>query len=100
MRIHSFIREDNNPDPGRQMKKGSVLAAAALAGISAAKQCGHLIPLCHNILLNKADVTFEVHKDGIEACGIKHLYRSNRRGNGSPDCRQRIADNIRHVQSG
>jgi cyclic pyranopterin phosphate synthase len=58
-----LIRED-------KMKKGSVLTAAALAGISAAKQCGHLIPLCHNIPLNKADVTFEIHKDGIEACGI------------------------------
>ena len=27
-----------------KMKKGSVLTTAALAGISAAKQCGHLIP--------------------------------------------------------
>jgi len=57
-----LIRED-------KMKKGSVLITAALAGISAAKQCGHLIPLCHNIPLSKADVTFEIHNDGIEALG-------------------------------
>ena len=52
-----------------KMKKGSVLTTAALAGISAAKQCGHLIPLCHNIPLTKADVTFEIHADAIEARG-------------------------------
>ncbi len=57
-----LIRED-------KMKKGSVLTTAALAGISAAKQCGYLIPLCHNIPLSKADVTFEMRSNGIEAFG-------------------------------
>jgi len=58
----TLIQED-------KMKKGSVLTTAALAGISAAKQCGYLIPLCHNIPLSKANVTFEMHNDGIEALG-------------------------------
>ena len=55
-----LIKED-------QVKKGSVLTTAALAGISAAKQCSNLIPLCHNIPLAKADVTFTMHPDRIEA---------------------------------
>ncbi|MDD2289477.1 MAG: cyclic pyranopterin monophosphate synthase MoaC [Bacteroidales bacterium] len=55
-----LIKED-------RIKKGSVLTTAALAGISAAKLCGHLIPLCHNIPLSMADVTFTVHPDSIEA---------------------------------
>ena len=53
-----LIKED-------QIKKGSVLTTAALAGISAAKQCGLLIPLCHNIPLSKADVTFTVHPEPV-----------------------------------
>ncbi|MCK7522666.1 MAG: cyclic pyranopterin monophosphate synthase MoaC [Ignavibacteriales bacterium] len=36
-----------------QMKKGDVLAVAQIAGISGAKQTATLIPLCHNIVLDK-----------------------------------------------
>lgn len=36
-----------------KMRKGDVLPAAQLAGIMAAKQTSHLIPLCHNIALSK-----------------------------------------------
>ena len=50
-----------------KIKKGSVLTTASLAGIQAAKQCSQLIPLCHNIPLAKADVTFTMHPDRIEA---------------------------------
>ena len=32
-------------------KKGDVLTVAKVAGIQAAKQCSHLIPLCHPINL-------------------------------------------------
>jgi hypothetical protein len=39
--------------------KGDVLSAARLAGIMAAKRTPDLIPLCHPLLLNRVDVTFE-----------------------------------------
>jgi cyclic pyranopterin phosphate synthase len=37
--------------------KGDVLAVARLAGIQAAKQTAHLIPLCHVLPLDDVDVT-------------------------------------------
>lgn len=50
-----------------RMKKGSVLTTASIAGIQAAKRCSSLIPLCHNIPLSRADVTFQWQQDGLEA---------------------------------
>ncbi len=47
------------------IKKGDVLAAARIAGISGAKKTFELIPLCHNIPINKIDVCFEVQDDRI-----------------------------------
>ena len=40
------------------IKKGDVLAVARLAGIMAAKQTPHLIPLCHPLLLASVAVDF------------------------------------------
>jgi len=40
-----------------RLKKGSVLTAAQLAGVLAAKQTGRLIPLCHGVSLTSVDVT-------------------------------------------
>jgi cyclic pyranopterin phosphate synthase len=48
------------------MKKGEVLTVAELAGIQAAKHTSALIPLAHNIVLDKAGVIA-----GIEAGGIR-----------------------------
>jgi cyclic pyranopterin phosphate synthase len=48
------------------VKKGDVLAAARIAAISGAKKTFDLIPLCHNIPINKIDVSFEIKKDRIE----------------------------------
>lgn len=45
--------------------KGSVLETARLAGISGAKACSSLIPLCHPLLLDHADVSAEFRPDGI-----------------------------------
>lgn len=47
------IHADNN-------KKGDVLGTARIAGIMAAKQTSNLIPLCHNILLLKINIHFDV----------------------------------------
>ena len=48
------------------VKKGDVLAAARIAGISAAKKTAELIPLCHNISIENVEVNFQVLDDGIE----------------------------------
>lgn len=48
--------------------KGNVLATARLAGIMAAKKTGDLIPLCHPLPINHAEVNFEIPetRDRIE----------------------------------
>jgi len=48
------------------MKKGDVVGVARIAGINAAKQTQHLIPLCHQLPLSKVAVEFETRADGIE----------------------------------
>ena len=46
------------------MKKGNVLAVSELAGVIAAKNTGHVIPLCHVIPLDAVNVYTEMVKDG------------------------------------
>ena len=48
-----------------QIQKGDVLSVARIAGIQAAKQTPHLIPLCHQISLSKVSVDFAVRQDGV-----------------------------------
>jgi cyclic pyranopterin phosphate synthase len=50
-----------------QLKKGDVLSVAQIAGIQAAKMTPSLIPLCHNLLLSKISLQFEIKTNGIEA---------------------------------
>jgi cyclic pyranopterin phosphate synthase len=42
------------------MPKGDALAAAQIAGIMAAKRVPELIPLCHTLMLNQVDISFEI----------------------------------------
>jgi cyclic pyranopterin monophosphate synthase len=50
----------------RRLCKGDVLEVARLAGIMAAKRTGELIPLCHPLGLDSAEVSFSpVEPDGI-----------------------------------
>jgi cyclic pyranopterin phosphate synthase len=44
--------------------KGDVLAVARLAGIQAAKQTAHLIPLCHALALDHVDVELRPDRRG------------------------------------
>ncbi len=44
-------------------KKGDVLAIARIAGIQAAKKCSELIPLCHPLMLNAVEVSFEIDSE-------------------------------------
>jgi cyclic pyranopterin phosphate synthase len=48
-----------------QIAKGNVLAAARIAGISAAKKTGELIPLCHPLPLTHCEVQFAFKRDRI-----------------------------------
>ena len=44
------------------MKKGDVLSISQLAGIIAAKQTAHLIPLCHPLALSHIDVQLNLNE--------------------------------------
>ncbi|WP_050029189.1 cyclic pyranopterin monophosphate synthase MoaC [Verrucomicrobium sp. BvORR034] len=64
-------------DPGtlalirdNQIQKGDVLAVARIAGIQAAKQTQHLIPLCHQLALTKVAVDFVLTDDGVTATAM------------------------------
>ena len=46
--------------------KGDVLAVARIAGIQAAKQTSHLIPLCHPMLVGSVFVNFTIGDDHVE----------------------------------
>jgi cyclic pyranopterin phosphate synthase len=62
---------------GKALPKGDVLAVARVAGILAAKRVPDLIPLCHNILLTKVEVDFEVDE---ESSWIEITTRAKSRG--------------------
>jgi len=47
------------------MPKGNVLTTAKVAGIQAAKQTAHLIPLCHQLNLSWVDIDFSLHSDRV-----------------------------------
>ena len=49
-----------------QIAKGNVFATARVAGIQAAKQTAHLIPLCHTLPLSQVTVDIVASKDGAE----------------------------------
>jgi cyclic pyranopterin phosphate synthase len=46
--------------------KGDVLQVARLAGIQAAKRTDELIPLCHQVPLDRVAVDFANRRDGLE----------------------------------
>lgn len=47
------------------LPKGDVLTVARIAAIQAAKQTDSLIPLCHQLPLERVDVQFEVQARGV-----------------------------------
>ena len=57
------------------MPKGDVLAVAQLAGIMAAKQTPHIIPLCHPILIGDIKVEFSLDEED-SAVGITTTVKS------------------------
>ena len=57
------------------MPKGDVLAVAQLAGIMAAKQTPHIIPLCHPVLIGDVKVEFSLDEED-SAVGITTTVKS------------------------
>ena len=53
--------------------KGDPLETARLAGIMAAKRTAELIPLCHPLALNHADVQLELRDDGVAIKAIARI---------------------------
>ena len=51
---------------GDRIAKGNVFATARLAGIQAAKQTAHLIPLCHTLPLAQVKIDIVASKHGTE----------------------------------
>jgi cyclic pyranopterin monophosphate synthase len=49
-----------------QIAKGNVFATARIAGIQAAKQTAHLIPLCHTLPLSEVKVDIVMSNDHAE----------------------------------
>lgn len=45
---------------GFSTPKGAITQTAAIAGVMAAKQTGHLIPLCHPLPITHCEVNFEM----------------------------------------
>lgn len=50
--------------------KGDVLGVSRVAGIMAAKQTPHLIPMCHTLLITKCSVDFIIDKENLEIKAI------------------------------
>ncbi|MFC1708641.1 cyclic pyranopterin monophosphate synthase MoaC [Candidatus Omnitrophota bacterium] len=50
----------------KKLPKGDVLEAAKIAGILAAKKTPELIPLCHPIPIEYADIKFSIKKSQID----------------------------------
>lgn len=45
------------------LKKGDVLGTAQIAGIMGAKKTPEIIPMCHPIMINGADITFRLNEE-------------------------------------
>ena len=53
-----------------EFKKGNVINVARLAGIMGAKQTSNLIPLCHNITLDRSEINFRFFEEELEIISI------------------------------
>ena len=58
------------------MKKGNVLTTAQIAGIMAAKQTPHIIPMCHPIMINGIDMDLSLNENDLSV-DIKAIVKCN-----------------------
>ena len=75
-----MLPETVNKIAANAVSKGDVLAVARVAGIQAAKQTAHLIPLCHPLLVGAVLINFtlgddmvevEAHVDTVDRTGVE-----------------------------
>jgi cyclic pyranopterin phosphate synthase len=60
-----------------EIKKGDVISTARVAGIMAAKHTADLIPLCHQIPIEKVEVRFDIKNEEITvSCEVKASYKT------------------------
>ena len=60
-----------------RIAKGNVFSTARLAGIQAAKQTAHLIPLCHTLPLSDIKIDIVAANDGAEVtCTARTIART------------------------
>jgi cyclic pyranopterin phosphate synthase len=60
-----------------QISKGNVFATARIAGIQAAKQTAHLIPLCHILPLGEVKIDIIASNEGAEVkCAAKTVAQT------------------------
>ena len=62
----SLCRRTTNLVRKNQISKGDVIATAKIAGIQAAKQTAHLIPLCHTLPLSEVKIDIDILEDGAQ----------------------------------
>ena len=58
-------RECFDPIKSGGMKKGDVLGTAQIAGIMGAKKTSEVIPMCHPIMINGANITFHLNEEDL-----------------------------------
>jgi cyclic pyranopterin phosphate synthase len=61
-------------------EKGDVLGVARIAGISAAKRCADLIPLCHLIVFDSCKVDFNIDEKKLHIEAVCTVKLSGRTG--------------------
>src|SRR6266516_6018687 len=72
-----FQRETLDLISNEQIAKGNVFATARIAGIQAAKQTAHLIPLCHTLPLSEVKIDIIAARDGAEVtCTAKTVAQT------------------------
>ena len=76
----TLSKEAFNAVEGKTVKKGDVLTVAQIAGIQACKQTSSLIPLCHDISLTKAEVTFEMQPEKYAITALCRVKTTGKTG--------------------
>lgn len=59
-------KETINSIRNGMIKKGDVLSVSQIAGIMGSKKTSDIIPMCHNIFLTGADISFRINEEQIE----------------------------------
>lgn len=65
---------------GGQVKKGDVLTVAQVAGIAGTKRTSDLIPMCHPLMINNAEIAFETDDEKNEIKAICTVRTEGRTG--------------------